>query len=183
MHSKRFRGSPQFLRTPGRVARLEVPRVVALSREGIAADSVLDVGTGSGLFAEAFRQGAKRVAGVDVSEEMLTVARQAVPSVTFVQASMEDLPFAAQAFDLIFLGQVLHEAESMERALAEAFRCAARRVAVLEWPPDREEAMGPPLAHRLQPEEVLAAGEALGCQRCEALSLKHFVLYRFTLAR
>ncbi len=180
MHSKLFRGTPQFLRKPERLAHLEIPRVLALAQADIPLHSVLDVGTGSGVFAEAFGQSARQVVGIDISAEMLAVARELVPQAAFQQASMENLPFADKAFDLVFLGQVLHEADDMQRALAEAFRCARHRVAVLEWPPHRKEAMGPPLAHRLQPEAVLKAAQSLGCARCETFPLKHLVLYRFT---
>jgi hypothetical protein len=40
------------LRSPERMALLEVERVVQLTLEGCVADSILDIGTGSGLFAE-----------------------------------------------------------------------------------------------------------------------------------
>jgi methylase of polypeptide subunit release factors len=53
MHERRFRGDPARLRSPERLEQLEVERVVELSLEGITAGSVLDVGTGTGVFAEA----------------------------------------------------------------------------------------------------------------------------------
>ena len=53
-HARRFQGEPDRLRAPDRLARMEVPRVAALSTEGITVESALDVGTGTGVFAEAF---------------------------------------------------------------------------------------------------------------------------------
>ena len=50
-HERRFNGAADRLRAADRVARLEVPRVVALSLAGLTATSVLDVGTGTGIFA------------------------------------------------------------------------------------------------------------------------------------
>ena len=56
MHERRFTGDVERLRAPERIARLEVDRVVNLCLEGTRVDNVLDVGTGSGIFAEAFSE-------------------------------------------------------------------------------------------------------------------------------
>lgn len=181
MHEKRFHGSPDFLRSPQRLALLEVDRVVALSLEGLSVRRVLDVGTGSGAFAEAFARQGLRVLGLDVAEEMLRAARRQVPSVPFLRALMEALPFSAGAFDLVFLGHALHETDDLPATLAELARCARLRVAALEWP-YREEPHGPPLAHRLRPDQVTAAAAGLGFVRREALPLAHMVLFRLTKA-
>ena len=57
MHERRFKGEVERLRAPERIQRIEVDRVVNLCLEGVRADSVLDVGTGSAIFAEAFLPG------------------------------------------------------------------------------------------------------------------------------
>ncbi len=183
MHEKRFHGSPEFLRQPQRLALLEVARVVSLCLEGSPApvEKVLDVGTGSGVFAEAFAREVPEVVGVDVSATMLESARRAVPGVLFRQALMEALPFPAGAFDLVFLGHALHETHDLAGTLAEVSRCARWRVAALEWP-YRDEPMGPPLAHRLRPQQVVEAAQSLGFVQIETLPLKHMVLYRLTKA-
>jgi hypothetical protein len=61
-HKRRYAGGAERLRAPQRMALLETVRVVQLCGEGISAATVLDVGTGSGVFAEAFVAAAKRVA-------------------------------------------------------------------------------------------------------------------------
>jgi 2-polyprenyl-3-methyl-5-hydroxy-6-metoxy-1,4-benzoquinol methylase len=83
MHEKRFEGAPERLRSPERVAQLELERVTGLCLEGKQFTSVLDVGTGSGLFAESFFMRGLEVSGVDTNPEMLTAARQFVPSAEF----------------------------------------------------------------------------------------------------
>lgn len=93
MHEKRFDGSIERLRSPERVARLEVERVVSLCLESEELKSVLDVGVGSGLFAEAFAKHGLQVAGVDVNPEMVVAARQFVPQGDFREATAEALPF------------------------------------------------------------------------------------------
>jgi len=51
---KVYRAGVERLRLPERLAILEVDKVTALALQGIAARTILDVGTGSGIFAEAF---------------------------------------------------------------------------------------------------------------------------------
>ena len=106
------------------MALLEVPRVVSLCREGITADSVLDVGTGTGLFAEAFAKDGCRVTGVDPNAELLAIARKHTAGV-FVVGTAEDLPFEDGSFDLVMMGLVLHETDDRAAALREALPCCA----------------------------------------------------------
>ena len=52
------------LRAPERIQRLEIERVVQLTLKTSSFQSVLDIGTGSGIFAEAFaKQGLTVTAG------------------------------------------------------------------------------------------------------------------------
>ena len=85
MHERRFTGEVERLRAPERIARLEIDRVVNLCLEGVRTDNVLDVGTGSGVFAEAFSQRVKSVAGIDPNPEMLEAAKKFVPSGTYLR--------------------------------------------------------------------------------------------------
>jgi ubiquinone/menaquinone biosynthesis C-methylase UbiE len=178
-----FPGDAARLRSPGRVSLLEVDRVVRLSLEGVAIGSVLDVGTGTGLFAEAFAKASAasplRVAGVDLREDFLALARGHAPGVEFWKAPAEGLPFADGSFDLVFLGHVLHESRDPARALAEARRVARRRVVLLEWP-FRREGMGPPLEHRLAPERIAELTRAAGFRALDRIDLRHMVLYRLS---
>lgn len=48
MHEGQFAGSPEMLRSPGRVEFLEAKRVIDLCLEAFTARSVLDLGTGAG---------------------------------------------------------------------------------------------------------------------------------------
>ncbi len=176
-----FHGLAADLRSPGRLARLEVGRVVDLSLEGIIAKDMLDVGTGSAIFAEAFAACGLRVAGVDGSEEMLALARGYVPGGDFRLAPAEALPFAPRAFDLVFLGQMLHEANDPVAALKEARRVARQRVSVLEWP-YLSETQGPPLEERLSSERIAELAARAGFTRQpEALPLAQLVLYRLAV--
>jgi ubiquinone/menaquinone biosynthesis C-methylase UbiE len=174
---RRFQGEPDRLRTPDRLARMEVPRVAALSTEGIIVESALDIGTGTGVFAEAFAALGIAVTGIDVNADLLAVARQSVPAAQFKQAPVEKIPFADRSFDLAFLGHMLHEADDPLAALKEARRVARNRVAILEWPYEQEE-KGPPLEHRLRPEIVADLASQAGFQNVETIHLEYMDFYR-----
>lgn len=122
MHKKRFSGSIVNLRSPERVKHLEVQRVISLCLENVSIQSILDVGTGSGLFAEAFSEHGLEVSGVDANQEMRITARSYVPKGDFRGGTAELLPYPDQSFDLIFLGLVLHETDDPLKALKEALR-------------------------------------------------------------
>lgn len=176
-HGHRFHGQARDLRAPDRVERLEVGRVAALSLEGLDIASALDVGTGSGIFAEAFAGLGLEVTAVDVDPEMLLVAAEYVPGAEFRKARAEELPFADSSFDLVFLGHVLHETDRPVQALQEARRVARRRVVVLEWP-YREGEHGPPLAHRLSRAVVESLAKEAGFAAVESVQLTHMDMYR-----
>jgi ubiquinone/menaquinone biosynthesis C-methylase UbiE len=180
MNERTFHGEIERLRDPKRVALLEVERVVALTLEGIEAKNVLDVGIGSGIFAQAFQAHGLAVAGVDTNPEMVIAASEYVPGGEVRLAAAESIPYSDRSFDLVFLGHVLHEADDPVKALSEARRVAQKRVAVLEWP-YREEAVGPPLAHRLKPAHVMALAQESGFAGCETMLLEHMVLFRLAL--
>ena len=148
--------------------------------EGINARTVLDVGTGSGVFAEAFAGRGLDVTGVDVNPAMIEVAQRFVPSGHFQLAPAETLPFHDQSFDVVFLGLVFHEVDDAAQTLAEVKRVGRTRLVILEWP-YLEEEYGPSLAHRLQPEAIATLAQTAGFQQIETLSLPHMALYRIQL--
>ena len=88
---------------------------------------VLDVGCGSGwatrLLAEKAKQG--HVIGIDISDEMIRVAREAstqFPNVEFQLASAEELPFADGEFTHSFSMESLYYYHDICRALKEIHR-------------------------------------------------------------
>ncbi len=180
MNDRRFNAELDRLRSPERVARLEIARVAQLCLGGIAAKSVLDVGTGTGVFAEAFAAHGLEVTGIDVNPEMVNAAQQFVPKGRFQVAPAEAIPYLDKTFDLAFLGCVLHETDDPLKALREARRVARLRTAVLEWPFQRE-TFGPPLAHRMRPEQIRPLAEQAGYRAVEILPLAHMVFYRLSI--
>jgi ubiquinone/menaquinone biosynthesis C-methylase UbiE len=176
-HERRFQGDPGRLRNLERLQLLEVGRVVGLCLEGVTVGRLLDVGTGTGVFAQAFAEAGIEVSGVDASAEMVELAKRYVPAGHFRTAPAEALPYPDRWFDLVFLGHVLHESDDPQRAMSEAHRTARHRVAVLEWP-YRSEEHGPPLEHRLKPETISELAAQAGFAKADSPALEHMVLYR-----
>ena len=179
MHERRYAAPVERLRFPERVERMEIPRVVDLCLEGILADSVVDIGTGSGLFAEEFQKRGLAVTGIDPNLEMLDAAKGFVPNADFRPGTVEAIPFHDKSFDLVFLGHVLHESDDLRQALSEIKRCAKTRVAALEWPYQQEE-IGPPYDHRLDPAVVQQIARETGFVSVEVIQLSRMILYRFS---
>ncbi len=179
-HERRFHGAADRLRAADRIARLDVPHVVALSLAGLTATSVLDIGTGTGVFAEAFVAAGLAVTGIDTNADLLALARGYAPTAQFIEAPAEQIPFPEGSFDLVFLSHVLHEADDPLAALQEARRVMRQRVAILEWP-YRDESHGPPLAHRISPATITGLATRAGLTRVEAIHLEHMDFYRLTL--
>jgi uncharacterized protein (DUF302 family)/ubiquinone/menaquinone biosynthesis C-methylase UbiE len=177
-HERRFNREIERLRDPDRMARLEVDRVTRLVLENMQdAQAVLDVGTGSGLFAEQFVATGLHVTGLDVNPQMLIAAQEFVPAGVFKEGIAEKLPFSDASFDLVFMGLLLHETDDVLAALQEAFRVTRQRLAILEWP-DEEQTFGPPRHHRLAHEKIAAAAKQAGFKKVEQIRMENLVLYR-----
>lgn len=179
MHEKRFNRNIERLRDPERIIRLEVERVVQMSLENLEnVTSVLDIGTGSGLFAEQFAGHGLRVTGLDANPDMLPVALQYVPEATFHKGIAEDLPFPNDSFDLVFMGLVLHETDDTSAAICEAFRVSTKRLVVLEWSYENQD-FGPPLTDRVSPEKINEYAALAGCRSVSHIRLNQLSLYLF----
>jgi ubiquinone/menaquinone biosynthesis C-methylase UbiE len=164
------------LRSAERQERLEIDRVVQLCRGNGTMASILDIGTGSGLFAEAFGKAGLGVAGVDINPEMIEAARRHLPGGWFEIAAAEKLPFADGSFDATFFGVVFHEVDDYSKALQEAYRVSKQSTCILEWQHKQEEA-GPPLEHRLTEGFLKELSSSTGYRSFEAVPLKTLILY------
>ena len=85
-------------------------------------ERVLDAGCGTGFFSAEFSRVGAQVTGVDVGEELLTIARKNVPKAEFKLASADALPFEKASFDKIVFVLSLQNMSDMKKAIAEAAR-------------------------------------------------------------
>jgi ubiquinone/menaquinone biosynthesis C-methylase UbiE len=176
MSDKRFNDKIEKLRDPERIARYEMPRLINCCLDGIEVASVLDVGTGSGVFAEAFVNTGLEVAGADVNPEMIAAAKAHVPAGRFESAPAEKMPFEDQSFDMVFMANVFHEVDDQVQTLTEAKRLARKRIAILEHP-YKEQPFGPPMNHRLKPEQIRDFAKQAGLDNVKIVELENVNLY------
>jgi SAM-dependent methyltransferase len=85
---------------------------------------VLEIGCGSGTFTGVLAERFPEVAAIDVSDDLLAVARQRHPSVTFVCADAHRTGLPDASFDRIVGCSVLHHLD-WARALVEFYRLLA----------------------------------------------------------
>ena len=122
-------------------------------------DSLLDAGTGTGRMLELLAPHVKRAVGVDVSPEMLAIARDrlARAHIQHAQVRLGDtyrLPFqsgnALQGFDAVLFHQVLHYLDDPGAAVIEAARVMRRADALLiaDFAPHDLEFLRSDFAHR-----------------------------------
>jgi ubiquinone/menaquinone biosynthesis C-methylase UbiE len=172
-----FSQGPDKLRSSERRGRLEVEKVVQQCLHDGTVKTLLDIGTGSGLFAEAFHKAGVSVAGVDINREMIDAAKRYLPESEFIVAPAEGLPFADGSFDSTFFGLVFHEVSDYTKALHEAYRVARCCTFVLEWQYKQED-FGPPLEHRLTQKFIRDLSLSRGFRSVSAIPLGTLVLYR-----
>lgn len=103
---------------------------------------VLDVGCGSGGFAQLIAERGCEVSGFDASAPLLAIARQ-TPGASFHHGDVETLPFPDERFDIVTGINSFQYAADPRRALGEARRVSKRgaQIFVATWgPPDACEA-------------------------------------------
>ncbi len=115
------------------------PRVADAA--GIASgDRVLDVGCGTGILArEAYKRvgSSGHVTGLDLSEDMLSVARVVGPEIDWHLGDAGDLPFNGESFDVVVSQFALMYFPDQTAALLEMMRVLvpSGRLAVAVWAP------------------------------------------------
>lgn len=105
--------------------RVEAELLRRLPETGIA--DLLDIGTGAGRILELMAGRVARAVGIDLSRDMLSVARanlqrSGLANCQVRQADMYRLPWQDARFDAVTLHRVLHFAENPSRVIAEAAR-------------------------------------------------------------
>jgi ubiquinone/menaquinone biosynthesis C-methylase UbiE/DNA-binding transcriptional ArsR family regulator len=137
----------------------DVEAAIVRSLTASPIENFLDAGTGTGRMLELIAPRAKRAVGIDVSPDMLTIARDRLlrGNVANAQVRLGDtyrLPFpngvAGSGFDVVLFHQVLHYLDDPGTAVAEAARVMAPggTVLIADFAPHREEFLRDEFAHR-----------------------------------
>jgi SAM-dependent methyltransferase len=98
--------------------------LLCLAQEAGAIGPIADIGCGPGHVARYLRQQGASVLGIDLSPEMVAIARQLAPSIPFQQGSMLslDVPDAAWGGIAAFYSIIHLPPDARPQALAEFFR-------------------------------------------------------------
>ena len=117
--------------------------------------SLLDLGTGTGRMLELFGHEITRGLGLDLSLDMLLLARDRLERAGLKHCSVRqgdiyDLPLADDSFDVVILHQVLHFLDDGARAIKEAARVLrpGGRLLVVDFAPHEQEFLREQFAHR-----------------------------------
>jgi len=118
-------------------------------------DNLLDLGAGTGRILEMLAPRTRRGTGIDLSREMLAVARANLERAgcdhcQVRQGDLYQLPFAADAFDVITIHQVLHFLDEPGRAINEAARVLrpGGRLLIIDFAPHNQERLRQDHEHR-----------------------------------
>jgi ArsR family transcriptional regulator len=156
------------------VDEAQVEAVVArLIAEGPAGD-LLDIGTGTGRLLEVLAPQTARGIGVDLSRDMLSIARAnleraGIRHCQVRQADMYALPLDAASVDAAVIHQVLHFADQPQKVIVEAARVLrpGGQIVVIDFAPHDLEDLRARHAHRR-----LGFADAELRAWCEAAGLK-----------
>jgi ubiquinone/menaquinone biosynthesis C-methylase UbiE/Fe2+ or Zn2+ uptake regulation protein len=117
--------------------------------------SLLDLGTGTGRMLELFGPEIERGLGLDLSLDMLQLARDrleraGLKNCSVRQGDIYDLPLPNASFDVVILHQVLHFLDDGARAIHEAARVLrpGGRLLVVDFAPHEQEFLREQFAHR-----------------------------------
>lgn len=102
---------------------IEQPAMSALLPD-LREKSVLDLGCGYGYNCTDFiRRGAKRVVGIDISEKMLSIAKEksSHPKIEFKHLSMTEISSLNEKFDLAYSSLAFHYIEDFKKLSEDIF--------------------------------------------------------------
>lgn len=107
------------------VGRSTVDEMVERFTSYVDLGETLDVGCGPGFFSEALADRATRLVCVDISEDMVALARDRLSgfsNVTVEVAGCHTLPYDSGSFDTVSMSNLLHVVSDPQSALNEASR-------------------------------------------------------------
>lgn len=137
------------------VDEIEVERALVSAFSGRRVRDLVDMGTGTGRVLEVLAPKIERGIGIDLSREMLTVARAnleraGLDHCMVRQGDITQLPLPAASADAVTIHQVLHYAADPAAVVAEAARVLKPGgvLAVVDFAPHDQETLRDQHAHR-----------------------------------
>ena len=180
-HERRFNAAMAGkLEDPERLHWLPPAEVIAaLAMQ--PGQAIVDIGAGTGYFALPLAKAvgsSGKIYAVDAQREMLSILAGKLPNaalatISLICAEAESTGLPQGCCDLVFMANVWHEFDDRAAVVAEAMRLLRRggRVGVLDWRPDVEPDNGPPLDHRLSPDDAMATLRAAGVTQLNSMNV------------
>ena len=94
---------------------IENPAFEKLLKNNVKGKTVLDLGCGSGISSVKLEKWGGDVVGIDISKNMLNIAKKMHPKIKFIQGSMEKLPLKDMSFDVVASSLVIHYVKDLSK--------------------------------------------------------------------
>ena len=183
MNDKKF--DPKNLNKLNNADRLkDLPPHLIWDHTGLdSAETILDIGAGTGLFSIQFSSYAKRIYACDISEQMIDwIEENVCPQYSNIVAIKMDesaVPLDGNIADVALMFNVYHELDEPLTMLAECRRLLkdGGRICIADWKKGSM-AEGPPMHHRYMSSEVeeqIQGAGFTGVKISEELD-KHFLI-------
>ena len=92
-------------------------------------ENILDLGCGNGEFTNQLSKLAATTA-IDLSEEMISLAKTTFPHITFLISSIYQIPLETKSFNTTVCLNTLHHIKDMEKAISEICRVTKNQVLI-----------------------------------------------------
>jgi len=157
------------------------PHEVVMALDLKPAETIADIGAGTGYFARRFAHHAGKVYAVDIDAKLLAIARDQAPAnLETVLAAPDDPRLPANSIDTMFFCDVLHHIENRPAyyaKLATALKKGGRIVVIDFYKKDLP--VGPPPDMKLSDEQVIAEFQQAGFAVSKRLDILPYQYYLF----
>jgi len=99
--------------------------------------TLIDLGTGSGVFLGYFLDTPMQLYGIDISPVSINRAKQNIPQANISVGDIENLQFADNSMDVVVLSGVLHHFPDTSKVVSEAWRILSPGGVILAYDPHR----------------------------------------------
>ena len=89
---------------------------------GVRGGKILDVGCGTGRLIRQLLDRGAEIVGLDISPEMLKIARKKFKKTTFIEGNIENMPFPDDNFNIVIASFVIVHLKDLRKAFDEVYR-------------------------------------------------------------